>query len=142
MEERKLRCQRNRNRSRSRGRGLRCPIDHCLLESNGRKYHLHAERVEQLRAHGVSKRQAVLALLNSSTVTLTHSWLEEFWCRECQCRRWFFVSQTGERYDLALATAEHWQQSGVQYVPERGNPSVSEFTLTHARGTRLREGRR
>lgn len=74
-------------------------------------------------------------LLNQySAVTLSHEWLEAFWCEECQETQWYHLCKAKDgSYHTTVATREQWQQAQGVVRPE-GNPSVGEFTRRQAAG--------
>lgn len=121
--------RRNRNRKRSKRRAICCPMHGCYLDSASQKYPLYADRAEQLQQRGMSKRKARTVVSSHKTVLLSGEWLEAFWCGECQSQQWYHVRRDdNDRYKVSLALRELWHQaSGV--MPDRGNPSVSEYTL-------------
>lgn len=123
----------DRNRKRSKRRAIYCPVHGCYLDSMSRKYQLFAERPEQLRQRGMSRRHALMLVADQTTVPINGEWLEAFWCPECQQTKWYHVCKSSERtYELRTAPQELWQQvSGV--IDAVGNPSVGEFTRRHSR---------
>jgi hypothetical protein len=128
-----VRNQPTRNRKRSRRRAIYCPTHGCYLDSVSQKYPLYADRPEQLRSRGVSRRSSRLVLAGRTTVPLEGEWLEAFWCSDCAATTWYYVRRTGDRtYAIAPAPQDLWQQvHGV--IHPHGNPSVSEFTRKQAR---------
>ena len=128
------RCERNRNRSKRRE--IYCPIHLCYLDSASQKYHLYADRVEQLRERGYRKLNAQLSINSKTTVVLENEWLEQFWCPKCQKTEWYLVHKLDRTYHLSIASRELWQQAiGVSSV--NGNPSVGEFTRRQAQKLKL-----
>lgn len=134
------RCDRNRNRSKRRA--IYCPVHGCYMDSTSRKYSLFADQPEQLRQRGMKRLSALLVIKSYTAVPILGEWLEEFWCPDCQERRWYHVrkydnpelrsGQSG--YALTPAPEVLWQQvSGV--VHPGGNPSVSEFSRKAARSS-------
>jgi hypothetical protein len=123
---------RNRKRSSQR-RKILCPIHGTYLESASQKYPMFADTTGQLEARGVSARSARLLMATRTTVALDGEWLESFWCEHCQQTEWYYVKKLGDRdYAVSPAPQELWQQvHGV--IDQRGNPSVSQFTLDASR---------
>jgi hypothetical protein len=124
---------RKRNRKRPQRRKIFCPIHRCYLDSVSQKYPMFADASEQLQARGMERRRALVVMATFTTVPLDGEWLEAFWCGECQRTEWYYVKKLGDRdYEIALAPRELWQQvHGV--IDQRGNPSVSQFTLDASR---------
>jgi hypothetical protein len=122
-----------RSRKRSQRRKIYCPIHGTYLESASQKYPMFADTVGQLESRGVSARSARLLMATRTTIALDGEWLEAFWCEHCQQTEWYYVKKLGDRgYEVALAPQELWQQvHGV--IDQRGNPSVSQFTLDASR---------
>jgi hypothetical protein len=122
-----------RNRKRSQRRKILCPIHGTYLESASQKYPMFADTADQLQSRGVSARSARLLMATRTTIALDGEWLEAFWCEYCQQTEWYYVKKLGDRgYEVALAPQELWQQvHGV--IDQRGNPSVSQFTLDASR---------
>lgn len=132
-EGERKRYRRDRNRKRSKRRAIYCPMHGCYLDSASQKYSLHADKSEQLQQRGMSKRKSRTVIASHRTVLLSGEWLEAFWCEHCQAQEWYHVCRDIDgQYSISLASRELWQQvDGVK--SGRGNPSVSEFTLRHAR---------
>jgi hypothetical protein len=134
-----MQVQRQRNRKRSQRRAIHCPLHGCYLDSVSRKYHLYADQVEQLEQRGFARRQATLAITHRRTIPLQGEWLEEFWCEQCQKTEWYHVrrfeadvTHRAAVYQVSPVPPELWQQvTGA--IDARGNPSVSEFTLSQSR---------
>ncbi|WP_338017054.1 hypothetical protein [Myxacorys almedinensis] len=97
------------------------------------KFSLYADRAEQLQQRGVSRRNALMVVSTRTTVMLSGEWLEAFWCDECQQTQWYHIHRLdNNRYQVALAPAELWQQA-IGVINAQGNPSVSEFTQKQSR---------
>jgi hypothetical protein len=122
-----------RNRKRSQRRKILCPIHGTYLESASQKYPMFADTADQLQSRGVSPRSARLLMAGRTTIALDGEWLESFWCEHCQQTEWYYVKKLGDRdYEVTVAPQELWQQvHGV--IDQRGNPSVSQFTLDASR---------
>ncbi|MDJ0615301.1 MAG: hypothetical protein QNJ63_00925 [Calothrix sp. MO_192.B10] len=123
----------DRNRKRSKRRAIYCPIHGCYLDSVSQKYPLFTSSPGQLQQRGVRKREALMLIASQTAVTLENEWLEAFWCKECQQKKWYHVHKSPTNtYEIAVASAELWQQAmGVTYP--QGNPSVGEFTSRNSR---------
>jgi len=81
----------------------------------------------------MGRRTALLVIATHTAVPLKDDWLEQFWCPECDQKRWYHIHETGPRqYRVRLAPDELWQQVEGIVHPD-GNPSVGEFTRTQAR---------
>ncbi|MDJ0795244.1 MAG: hypothetical protein QNJ51_00155 [Calothrix sp. MO_167.B12] len=123
----------DRNRKRSKRRAIYCPIHGCYLDSVSQKYPLFASSPGQLQHRGVRKREALILIASQTAVTLKNEWLEAFWCKECQQKKWYHIHKSSTNiYEVAVASPELWQQvMGVTYP--QGNPSVGEFTSRNSR---------
>lgn len=121
-----------RNRKRSKRRGIYCPEHGCYLDSVSPKRMLYADKPEHLRQKGISRKCALMLIVQETAVALHGEWLEAFWCPHCQETKWYHVRQEGNNtYSLSVAPRELWQQAqGV--VHPQGNPSVGEFTRRSA----------
>ena len=136
----KRRC--DRHRSRSKRRAIYCPIHGCYMDSTSRKYSLFADKPEHLRERGMKRLSALMLIKSCTAVPIKGEWLEEFWCSDCQEKRWYHVRKheslqgsTRAGYALLPAPETLWQQvSGV--IAPGGNPSVSEFSRRAARSGR------
>lgn len=136
-----MQVQRQRNRQRSQRRAIYCPLHGCHLDSVSRKYHLYADQVEQLEQRGFARQQATRAITHRRTIPLQGEWLEEFWCKQCQKSEWYHirrleadVTHRAAVYQVSPVPPELWQKvTGA--IDTRGNPSVSEFTLSQSRMT-------
>lgn len=130
-ENKSLRCQRHRKRSQRRK--IFCPDHGCYLHSVSPKRRLFADRPEQLRQKGISRKHAMMLVARQTAVLLEDEWLEAFWCDQCQDTKWYHVCREDQRvYRVKLASLALWQRvQGV--VHPAGNPSVSEFTRRNAR---------
>lgn len=125
-----------RNRKRSKRRGIYCPIHNCYLDSVSQKHPLFADKIEHLRERGKSKKVASLVVNAHGAVAIEGEWLESFWCNECRTATWYHVHKQGNIYSVFLAPDYIWQQAtGV--IDPKGNPSVGEYTKTHARNAGL-----
>lgn len=124
--------KRRRNRKRSKRREICCPEHGCYLDSVSPKRSLYADRPEQLRERGMSRKKASMLIAQKTAVTLSEEWLEAFWCGYCYETKWYHVCRDGEgNYSATVATRELWQQAqGV--IHPYGNPSVGEFSRRHA----------
>jgi hypothetical protein len=131
--EQQPRSQRNRKRPNAGGRRIQCPIDGCTLESASQKYRLYADSVAQLQQHGLTKRQASLTMTIHSAVLLESTWLEAFWCSECEAVSWYQVRKQDKTFTLSLVTDSAWLRSIGTTDPRLGNPSVSEFSRRQSR---------
>jgi hypothetical protein len=62
------------------------------------------------------------------------TWLEQFWCSECQSIEWYSVS--GDRTSGFTALVAHNSEmlGGVSGAIALGNPSVSEYSKRCSRG--------
>ncbi|MCP6761175.1 MAG: hypothetical protein NHB32_21090 [Fischerella sp. CENA71] len=58
------------------------------------------------------------------------SWLEQFWCSECQIIEWYLVQ--GDRTGGFTARLAHKEMLGGVSID--GNPSVSEYSKRCSRG--------
>jgi hypothetical protein len=123
----------DRNRKRSKRRSIYCPIHQCYLDSVSQKYPLFADRPGQLQERGVNKREALILISSQTTIPLKNEWLEAFWCKDCQQKKWYHVRKSSTNiYEVAVASPQLWQQAMGVTVPH-GNPSVSEFTIRNSR---------
>lgn len=138
MTERSV--KKKRNRKRSKRRSIYCPKHHIYMDSVSQKHSLYADREAQLRARGMGRRSAMLLVANSKTVLLQGEWLEEFWCDQCQERRWFYVQKIEQEYLVSNAPRDLWEQASGVSSPE-GNPSVGEFTRRQSRAQGRNQGR-
>lgn len=131
--EAKLQKRCARNRKRSKRRAIYCPDHGCYLDSVSQKYRLFADQAHQLQERGVGKRQALLLVATQTTVSLSHEWLEAFWCPFCHETTWYHVKDNGDRtFSISPAPATLWQQvEGVKNTG--GNPTVSQFTRRQSR---------
>lgn len=68
------RCERNRKRSKRRA--IFCPTHKCYLDSVSQKY--------------------PLSVINSD-----ESWLEEFWCEQCQKSQWYRTQKKDYGYEIS-----------------------------------------
>jgi hypothetical protein len=124
----------DRNRKRSKRRAIFCPIHGCYLDSASEKYSLYADTAGQLQQRGMGRKTAMMLVASKTTVPLSGEWLEAFWCEQCQKIEWYHVKKKDNRYDIAIAPVELWQQAAGVTHPD-GNPTVGEFTRRHARMT-------
>lgn len=122
----------DRNRKRSRRRAIYCPEHGCYLDSVSQKYPIYADRPEQLREQGMSKKTATMVLTDHTAVR-TPLWIEAFWCGECEEVRWYLVKKTDRRtFELSSVPRGLWERMEGAIDPF-GNPSVSEFTRKQAK---------
>lgn len=130
--------RKRRNRNRSKRRSIFCPIHGCYIDSVSQKHPLYANKAEQLRERGISRRNASMLIANRTTVTLTGEWLEAFWCEECQQNEWYWVKRSAEgHYELTSIPADLWERAQGVILAD-GNPTVSQFTRRHSRQTTYR----
>ncbi|MDR9405530.1 MAG: hypothetical protein RI580_19085, partial [Halothece sp. Uz-M2-17] len=100
----------DRNRKRSKRRAIYCPQHGCYLDSVSQKYPIYADRPEQLREQGMTKKTATL-VLSTRTAVRTDQWVEAFWCRQCEETQWYQVRKTMERtYEVSLVSRELWER--------------------------------
>ncbi|MEM7556916.1 MAG: hypothetical protein AAF378_23045 [Cyanobacteria bacterium P01_A01_bin.84] len=128
----------DRNRKRSKRRGIHCPIHGCFLDSVSQKYQLYADKAGQLQERGMGRQTALILVAHKTAVPIQGEWLEEFWCDECQQKRWYHVKKSDQInnksshlaqsiYSARIAPPSLWKQAtGV--IDAKGNSSVSEFT--------------
>jgi len=92
----------------------------------------------------MSEKRAKLVINAYPVLVLSNEWLEELFCPQCGCSRWFHISQQERHsYEVRWAPRELWEQ--VAHVdPLVPNPTVSEFTRRSARrpGLKRADGRR
>ena len=122
------------SRRRPRRRQLFCPArPQQRIQGNGRKYHLHLQRVEELLQRGVSEKKARQILQAYPVLVLGDEWLEELYCPECGMSHWCHVVRHDRiRHTVHWASRELWQQ--VAHVdPLVPNPSVSQFSRRASR---------
>ena len=114
----------------------------CFLHSASRKYQLYADKAGQLQERGMSRQTALILVKTLTAIPLEGEWLEEFWCDECQQKRWYHVkknsqqhSGSGKRsnYSVRIAPTSLWEQATGVVDANNGNPSVSEFTRRQSR---------
>ena len=126
----------DRNRKRSKRRSIYCPVHGCYLDSVSQKYPLFADRPGQLQQRGVRRREALILIASKTAVTLESEWLEAFWCKDCQQKKWYHIrksfNKTTKTYDVKVASPELWQQA-MGVTDPHGNPSVGEFTSRNSR---------
>lgn len=130
--------ERRRNR-RPKGRQLFCPAHpEQLIEGNGRKYFLHLLKPEELRARGMSDKQARLVIGAYPVLVLSNEWLEELFCPTCGSSRWCHVTRLDSReHTVSWAPRDLWQQV-ARVDPLVPNPTVSQFTRRAARRPSLK----
>ena len=117
----------DRNRKRSRRRAIYCPEHGCYIDSVSQKYPIYADRPEHLREQGMSKKTATLVFADHTAVR-TNSWVEAFWCPECEAVQWYVVRKTDTRvFEVSPVPRGLWERMEGAIDPF-GNPSVSEFT--------------
>jgi hypothetical protein len=122
-----------RNR-RPKRRELHCPKHpEQRIEGNGKKYFLHLLKPEELRARGMSDKNARLVINAYPVLVLSNEWLEELFCPQCGTNSWCHVTRLDNaRHTVRWAPRDLWMQ--VAHVdPLHPNPSVSEFTRRAAR---------
>lgn len=85
-------------------------------------------------------KKASLVLGDRPTVSLTGEWLEEFWCPECQSKRWYYVRKQDSIYMVTPAPRSLWE-TATGVTDPKGNPSVSQYTKTNANQHRLKSSR-
>ena len=126
----------DRNRKRSKRRSIYCPVHGCYLDSVSQKYQLYADRPGQLQQRGVGRREALMLIASQTAVPLESEWLEAFWCKDCEQKKWYHIrksfNKTTKTYDVKVASPELWQQA-MGVTDPHGNPSVSEFTSRNSR---------
>ncbi len=123
----------DRNRKRSKRRAIYCPIHTCYLDSVSQKYPLFANHPGQLQQRGVRRREALMLITSQTAVTLKSEWLEAFWCKDCQQKKWYHIHKSSTTtYEVAVASPELWQQA-MRVAYPHGNPSVGEFTSRNSR---------
>ena len=126
-----------RNR-RPQKRALFCPAHpEQRVEGNGKKYFLHLLNAEELKARGMPHKTAQLVMSAYPVLVLSNEWLEELFCPQCGCKRWFHITKVHPvGLQVRWAPRELWQQ--VAHVdPSVPNPTVSEFTRRSARRTAI-----
>ncbi|AGF51810.1 sll0812 [Synechocystis sp. PCC 6803] len=132
--------KRSRHRKRPKRRPIHCPIHGCYLDSVSQKHGLYADQIAQLRSRGYTHKKASLVLGDRPTVSLTGEWLEEFWCPECQSKRWYYVRKQDSIYMVTPAPRSLWE-TATGVTDPKGNPSVSQYTKTNANQHRLKSSR-
>ena len=77
-----------------------------------------------------------MLIASQTAVTLESEWLEAFWCKECQQKKWYHIrkssNKTTKTYDVKVASPQLWQQA-MGVTDPHGNPSVGEFTSRNSR---------
>lgn len=92
-----------RNRKRSKRRSIFCPTHSCYLESESPKY-----RLSDLEAQNNHDKERLAEFLLSLSETqnsenIQATWVEAFWCPQCEKKRWYHITETGLRcYDVAV----------------------------------------
>lgn len=123
----------DRNRKRSKRRPIYCPIHTCYLDSVSQKYPLFANSPEKLYQTEVNKPEALMLSNSQTAVPLKSEWLEAFWCKDCQQKKWYHIHKSSTNiYEVVVAPPELWQKA-LRLAYPHGNPSVSEFTITARR---------
>ncbi len=129
----------SRKRQRPKRRQLFCPAHpEQRISGTGKKYYLHVQTPEELRARGMPDKKARLVIQAFPVLVLSNEWLEELFCPKCGTSSWCHVLRRPDG-DLLVTWAkrELWQQ--VAHVdPLQPNPTVSEFTRKQARRLRHR----
>ncbi|UFP96157.1 hypothetical protein [Gloeobacter morelensis] len=112
------RCERNRRRTQPGGRRIKCPVHGCYAASVSQKRPLYYDV-----ATGPAPQR---------------TWLEAFWCTECQQSTWYQVRKLDNHHELSPVAPGVWQRTTGTADPSRGNPSVSQFTQREANRLRNR----
>lgn len=130
----------SRHNRRPHKRQLLCPAHpEQRIEGNGKKYFLHLLSPDELKARGMSHKNAQLVIEAYPVLVLSNEWLEELFCPQCGSSRWCHITKIDRvAHSVRWAPRELWEQ--VAHVdPLVPNPSVSQFTRRSARRT---DGRR
>ncbi|MFM7674922.1 MAG: hypothetical protein ACKO5F_04925 [Synechococcus sp.] len=128
-----------RKRTRSHRRELFCPAHpEQRIHGTGQKYFLHLLKPEELRARGMSDKNAKLVLQAYPVLVLSNEWLEELVCPQCGTSRWCHVTRLDRVQHLVRwVPRDLWEQ--VAHVdPVAANPSVSQFSQREAHRHRRR----
>jgi hypothetical protein len=132
-------------RRRPRRRQLFCPAHpEQRIGGTGKKYYLHLQTPEDLKARGMPDKKARLVIQAYPVLVLTNEWLEELFCAECGTSHWCHIvrDELGQ-LSVRWAPRELWRQ--VAHVdPLDPNPSISEYSRRQARRltTKRADGRR
>lgn len=90
----------------------------------------------------MGRQTALILVAQKTAVPIQGEWLEEFWCDECQEKKWYHVKKNDQlhskshlpqcTYSVRIAPPSLWgQATGV--IDAKGNSSVSEFTRRQSR---------
>lgn len=122
-----------RKRRRPQRRQLFCPKHpDQRIAGSGKKYYIHVESPEELKARGMPEKKARLLIQAYPVLVLDSEWLEQLYCPKCGQNHWCHVSRDDQgKLSVALAKRELWQQ--VAHVdPLCPNPTVSEYSRREA----------